>query len=65
MKDLAFKVTFVLLGIANYAVWHMLVISKYGYNPLTVFPILLYILIMFVSPDKFKNDINMSCRTSK
>ena len=48
MKNLAFKVAFVLLGIVNYAVWHMLVISKYGYNPLTVFPILLYILIMFV-----------------
>ena len=48
MKKLAFKVAFALFGIANYAVWHMLVISKYGYNPLTVFPILLYILIMFV-----------------
>ena len=48
MKNFAFKVDFTLFGIANYAVWHMLVISKYGYNPLTVFPILLYILIMFV-----------------
>ena len=48
MKNLAFKVAFALFGIANYAVWRMLVISKYGYNPLTVFPILLYILIMFV-----------------
>ena len=48
MKNLAFKVAFALFGITNYAVWHMLVISKYGYNPLTVFPILLYILIMFV-----------------
>ena len=48
MKNLAFKVAFALFGIANYTVWHMLVISKYGYNPLTVFPILLYILIMFV-----------------
>ena len=48
MKKLAFEVAFVLLGVVNYAVWHMLVISKYGYNPLTVFPILLYILIMFV-----------------
>ena len=48
MKNLAFKVAFALFGIANYAVWHMFVISKYGYNPLTVFPILLYIFIMFV-----------------
>ena len=48
MKNLAFKVVFALLGIVNYAVWHMLVISKYGYNPLTVFTILLYILIRFV-----------------
>ena len=48
MKNLAFKVAFALFGIANYAVWHMFVISKYGYNPLTVFPILVYIFVVLV-----------------
>ena len=48
MKKFTFRVVMLVLGILNYIIWHMTVISKYGYNPLTVLPILIYILIMLV-----------------
>lgn len=47
-KTTAFWVVTLIISALNYLVWHMLVISKYGYNPLTVFPVLVYIFVVLV-----------------
>ena len=47
-KTTAFWVATLIISALNYLMWYILVISKYGYNPLTVFPILLYIFMVLV-----------------